>query len=267
MSLTSEEFFPKKRQRTSGIDRALQIMDLLQQRQQAQTCYEIAHQVGAPLSTVYSIVDDLVSKSLLERDSSGQIWFGPRLYYYGLTYSRHLDTLTIATQEMDILNQQCGEIVQICGRDGDTMVVLAMAEGRDHFHVASRVGTRIPLNWSASGRLLAGHLPMTERETLFAASAEPSPTGRAETDPVILARSAGEALAQRLSIQAGESDFSVACIAAPVCDTQGVCRVTVSIVVPASKVDQKDPDLRELVKACAEKVETRLGWKSPAPRI
>lgn len=266
MSVTIEEFSPKKRQRTSGIDRALQIMDLLQQRQQAQTCYEIAHQVGAPLSTVYSIVDDLVSKSLLERDVNGQVWFGSRLYYYGLTYSRHLDTLTIAAQEMELLNQQCGEIVQICGRDGDRMVVLAMAEGRDHFHVASRVGTRIPLNWSASGRLLVGHLPLAEREALFAASAEPSPTGRAETDPVILAKSAGELLAQRLSIQAGESDFSVACIAAPVCDAQGVCQITVSIVVPASKAEQRQPDLRELVQACASQVERRLGWQTPAPR-
>jgi len=260
MSLTIEDPSPKKRQRTSGIDRALQIMDLLQQRQVAQTSYEIAHQIGAPLSTVYSIVDDLVSKSLLERDSNGQIWFGPRLYYYGLTYSRHVDLLTVATQEMEALNQQCGEIVQICGRDGDKMVVLAMAEGRDHFHVASRVGTRIPLNWSASGRLLVGHLPQNEREALFSTSAEPSPTGRAETDAGVLAKSAGEALAHRLSIQAGESDFSVACIAAPVCDSEGGCQITVSIVVPMNKVEQASPDLRALVQESARKIETRLGW-------
>ena len=221
-----------KRQRTSGIDRAIQVLDLLQLQQQALTCYEIAKAVGAPLSTIYSVVDDLVSKAMLERQANGQVWFGPRLYYYGLSYSRHLDLLTIASEEMESLSQQCGEIIQICGRDGDKMVVLAMAEGHDHFHVASRVGTRIPLNWSASGRLLVGHLSQQEREALFNTSAPPSPTGRAETDPLLLAQSAATALKNRLSIQAGESDFSVACIASPICDTNGECRATVSIVVP-----------------------------------
>jgi DNA-binding IclR family transcriptional regulator len=251
----------QKRQRISGIDRAIQILDLLQQHQQPQTCYEIAKMVGAPLSTVYSVVDDLISKAILERQGNGQVWFGPRLYYYGLSYSRNLDLLTVASQEMAALNQQCGEIVQICGRDGDKMVVLAMAEGHDHFHVASRVGTRIPLNWSASGRLLVGHLDMTQKLALFAASAQPSPTGRAETDPQRLAESAELALRQRLSIQAGESDFAVACIAAPVCDGRGECHATISIVVPASKADQDTPCLRELVQRSAEKIEMRLGWR------
>ncbi|GDX04394.1 hypothetical protein [Buttiauxella sp. A111] len=33
---------------------------------------------------------------------------------------------------MELLNAQCGEVVQLCGRDNDAMVVLAMAEGHDH---------------------------------------------------------------------------------------------------------------------------------------
>jgi len=252
---------PQKRARTSGIDRALQVLDLLQQHQHPLTCYEMAKEAGAPLSTIYSVVDDLVSKSMLERQKNGLIWLGPRLYYYGLSYSRHLDLLTVAAQEMENLSETCGEVIQICGRDNDKMVVLAMAEGRDHFYVSSKVGTRIPLNWSASGRLLVGHLSEHERIELFTTSAPPSPTGRAETDPHLLAQSAAVALQQRLSIQANESDFSVACIASPICDTSGVCRATVSIVVPASKVDQTQPDLRKLAQSSAKTIEMRLGWR------
>lgn len=68
---------------------------------------------------------------------------------------------------------------------------------------------------------------------------------------------------QRLSVQAGESDFSVACIAATVCDTNGACQITVSIVVPFSKLEQTTPDLRQLVQLSAENIETRLGWRKP----
>ncbi|MBT9432867.1 IclR family transcriptional regulator [Candidatus Sodalis endolongispinus] len=162
----------KRRVRTSGVDRALQILDWLQRQQHPATSYEVAKGVGAPLSTIYSVVDDLVAKNLLERQENGTVWLGARLYHYGLTYARNLNLLSVATEEMLALSALCGETVQICGRDDDKMVVLAMAEGRDHFQVSSRVGTRIPLNWSASGRLLAGHLPLAYRLALFKRSAQ-----------------------------------------------------------------------------------------------
>jgi DNA-binding IclR family transcriptional regulator len=251
---------PQKRSRTSGIDRAMQVFDHLQAVQHPLTAYEIARGVGAPLSTVYAIIDDLVAKDLLTRDNAGQIWLGPRLYHYGLTYARNLDLLRVATHEMHELARLSGETVQVCGRDQDHMVVLAMEEGSDHFQVTSRVGTRSPLNWTASGRLLVGHLEEAELQAIFKRSASISPTGRAETDPGVLSAAAREALEQGLSIQAGESDFSVACIAAPIRDRQGVCQATISIVVPERKSHQKDPDLIALVKDSARRIEGLLGW-------
>ena len=253
---------PAKRSRTSGIDRALQIFDHLQGAEQSATAYEIAQAVGAPLSTIYAIIDDLVDKDLLTRDGNGLIWLGPRLYHYGLTYARNLDLLQVATHEMHELARASRETVQVCGRDQDNMVVIAMEEGADHFQVTSRIGTRSPLNWTASGRLLVGHLPEDELRTIFQRSARRSPTGRAELDPDVLARSAREALEQGLSIQAGESDFSVACIAAPIRDRSGACQATISIVVPESKVGQPDPDLIGLVRSSARRIEARLGWTS-----
>jgi DNA-binding IclR family transcriptional regulator len=251
---------PVRRSRTSGIDRAMQIFDHLQRMERAATAYEIAHAVAAPLSTIYSIIDDLVDKELLSRDDKGLIWLGPRLYHYGLTYARSVDLLAVATHEMHELARSSGETVQVCGRDQESMVVLAMQEGSDHFQVTSRVGTRSPLNWTASGRLLVGHLAEEELLALFRRCASTSPTGRAETDPRVLADAAHQALAQGLSIQAGESDFSVACIAAPIRDRSGACQATISIVVPERKVNQKDPNLIALVKASARQIERRIGW-------
>ena len=243
----------------SALDRVLQILDHLQDLGQPATAYELAKATGAPLSTVYVTVDDMVAKRLLDRASSGAVWLGPRLYHYGLTYARNLDFLTVATHEMNELSHTVGETVQVCGRDGDHMVVLAMAEGVGHFQVTSRVGTRVPLNWTASGRLLVGHLDEAERLEIFRRSATPSPTGRAETDPRVLAATSPRALATCLSIQQGESDYSIACIAAPIRDRDGACMATISIVVPEFKVGQSDPDLVEAVKTAASRIEDRLG--------
>ena len=252
---------PATRTRTSAIDRAVQILDALQDTNRPITAYEIARLVGAPLSTVYSIINDLVEKNLLARTPDGAIWLGSRLYGYGLTYASSLDYLAVAHEEMNRLSAQVGETVQVCGLEDGMMVVLQMAEGPGHFRVTSRVGSRVPLNWTASGRLLVGHLPDAERVAYFERYAKPSPTARAETRPDVLAKMAREALDAHLSIQIGESDASVACLAAPVLDQAGDCVFTISIVMPEAKALQSTERFGDELKVVAARIEARLGWQ------
>jgi DNA-binding IclR family transcriptional regulator len=252
---------PAPRTRASALDRAVQILDALQEVNRPTTAYEIAHRVNAPLSTVYSIINDMVEKSLLSRAPDGTIWLGSRLYGYGLTYAGSLDYLVVANEEMQRLSAEVEETVQVCGLEEGMMVVLQMAEGPGHFRVTSRVGSRVPLNWTASGRLLAGHLPDAERKAFFRQHAQPSPTGRAETRADVLAKAAREALDARLSIQIGESDASVACLAAPVLDRSGACVFTISIVMPEAKAEQGTERYTQAVQAVAARIETRLGWR------
>ncbi|MBZ6077750.1 IclR family transcriptional regulator [Microvirga puerhi] len=247
--------------RVSGIDRAIQILDYLRDNESPASAYAVAKAIGAPLSTIYTIIDDLAEKQLLQRRSDGSIWLGPRLYHYGLAYARSLDFLDVATHEMQELCRDVEETIQICGRDDDHMVVMAMADGPGHFRVISRVGTRVPLNWTASGRLLAGHLPDAERLVLFQRAARVSPTGHAEINPKALSDASAASLKERLSIQISESDFSVACVASPICDASGACVATMSIVLPEHKVVQARDRYADAVRSAAARVETVLGWR------
>jgi DNA-binding IclR family transcriptional regulator len=251
---------PGRRARVSGIERALQVLDVLREDGRPASAYAIAKALGAPLSTVYSIIDDLVDKRVLQRRADGSVWLGPRLYHYGLAYARSLDFLDVATHEMHDLSRAVGETVQVCGLDEDHMVVLAMADGPGHFRVTSRIGTRVPLNWTASGRLLVGDRPCAELEALFRRTARSSPTGRAETDPTVLARQSREALQERLCIQMSESDFSVACVASPIRDRIGACAATISIVLPDHKIRQGREGYVSAVRDAAARIEARLGW-------
>ncbi len=251
-----------RRSRVSGIDRAMQVIDYLYETGAPAGPYAIAKAIKAPLSTVYVIIDDLVEKNMLGRNADGSVWLGARLYHYGLAYARSLDFMSVTTREMHDLCRQANETVQVCGRDGDNMLVLAMADGPSHFQVASRVGTRVPLNWTASGRLLVGHLPEEERIELFKHCARTSPTGRAEIDAGVLSASAGKAFEERLSIQVAESDYAVACIASPVVDREGQCVATISIVLPEQKAVSDGNHYGEQVRAAAERIEKLMGWRN-----
>lgn len=247
------------RKRTSGIDRAIQVMDILTERQTAMSAYELAKSVGAPVSTIYRIVDDLVERDMLSRPDETRIWLGPRLMRYGLVYRSQMDMFSEAKREMQELSKRTGETVQVCARDDGMMVVIAMAEGEGHFRVTSDVGTRVPLNWTASGRLLLGHLPDEERIAAFKESAQPSETGVADVDPVQLAKQSREDYLNRLALQMGNSEYSVACIAAPIRDEDGICVSTMSIVLSEQRVRERLDDLTTEVQRAAEFVERAIG--------
>ena len=164
--------------------------------------YDLAQKTGAPASTIYKIVDELVERSMLTRTGENSVWLGPRLMRYGLTYRSHMNVFNEAKREMEALAERLGETIQICARDEDMMTVIGMSRGEDHFNVASDVGTRVPLNWTASGRLLLGHLDEHERVRIFRQIARPSTTGKAETDRVRLAELSG----RRVPRAAGRPD-------------------------------------------------------------
>jgi len=259
---SSEDGGKARRSRVSGIDRAIQVIDYLYETGAPAGAYAIAKAVKAPLSTIYAIIDDLVEKNMLARNDDGSIWLGARLYHYGLAYARSLDFMSVAMHEMHDLCRAAGETVQVCGRDDEHMLVLAMADGPSHFQVASRVGTRVPLNWTASGRLLVGHMPEEQRIDLFKRGARISPTGRATIDAKSLSDAARKAFEDRLSIQAGESDYSVACIASPIVDNRGDCVATISIVLPEQKVMADKTGYADRVKASAARIEQLMGWRN-----
>ncbi len=253
------------RGRTSGTERAFQIIESLVGLGEPATAYQVAKSLGAPLSTVYESIALLERLGILERrGGEGKYYLGPRLHFYGLAYSRGLETDEVFRREAEALSRATGENVQICVRDGDSMVVSVMVDGADQFHISSRPGSRTPLNWTASGRLLIGHLPPEERAGIFSRAA-PSPTGRAETDPAVLERICRESWRQGYSVQIAESDFAVACIAAPIVDPGGACVATVSLVVPENTAKHNGEDLAEKVTAAARNIERALGWNGSRP--
>jgi DNA-binding IclR family transcriptional regulator len=247
-----------KRHRVSGVDRAFQILDHLLERKEGARPVEIARAVGAPTSTVYEIVENLLLRRVLARDDEGHISLGPRLFHYGLAHSHATRLMPIAEREMRRLSLEIRESVQICGRDDGMMVVLGMVDGPGPFRVTSHVGTRVPLNWTASGLLLTGHLSLTERTELYRRVAQPSPTGKAKIDPAALASAAEEALRTGLSVQVSAADFGVACIAAPIIDSNGGCVATISIVLPEMRAGNERYACA--VRQSAQSIEAQLGW-------
>ena len=77
---------------------------------------------------------------------------------------------------------ECGETVQLSVLENDMMLVLLKEEGSHPVRIISRVGSRVPVNWAASGRLLVSDLDDNALTSLLSKSVRQSPTGRATVE-------------------------------------------------------------------------------------
>jgi DNA-binding IclR family transcriptional regulator len=147
------------RSRMSGLLRATQVLDRLVVEGKSTSAYDLAKAIHAPVSTIYGVVDALVQAGLLERDTAGAVWFGSRMYHYGLAYGRNVDLLREARIEMRRLSQELGETVQICARH-EGFVVIQLERFRPVLpgpSSAARAGRHLPAERGALGdRACAG---------------------------------------------------------------------------------------------------------------
>src|SRR4051812_41132878 len=73
--------------REKGLDRAVQILDFLHRHQRPIGIGDLAKQLGAPRSTIYTLVKSLTAVGFVEPvGDDGRIFFGKKLYLYGMDY-------------------------------------------------------------------------------------------------------------------------------------------------------------------------------------
>ncbi len=253
------------RSRMSGLLRATQVLDRLVVEGKATSAYDLAKAIHAPVSTIYGVVDALVQAGLLERDTAGAVWFGSRMYHYGLAYGRNVDLLREARAEMRRLANDLGETVQICARHEGFVVIQDMAEASRNLRVSSRIGARVPINWSVSGRFFLAHLPQQEQLEIFRQNAVPSATGRAPLDPGQFVALCEEARRLGYASQLSGTDEGIACIAAPITNASGICEMTISIIMPELRVRETLDSYAAAVREAAARIEARVGWRPFGP--
>lgn len=255
----------KRGSRTNGAERAFQIIECLVGLGVPATAYQVAKTLGAPFSSVYETIDLLERLDILSRKSEdGKVSLGPRLYFYGLSYLRGLDTALVYRREAENLCRLADANAQICVRDGDFMVVAAMCEGPDPYTISSRTGSRFSILWTASGRFLLHHLSLADIADIMSRT-DPAPSGRGHQDPVAFTREAREAWERGYWIQTAESDFAIACVAAPVIDPEGDCSATICLLVPEKAAKDRGGKLGAMVMAAARNIEKNLGWLAGGP--
>ena len=244
-----------------SVRRALDILETLLRCDEPLGVAEIAKTLSIPRSTTYGIVNVLCDARYLEWFSDGsKLFLGPKLLELGTAYRSKIDLLKSGAPVVQELRDATGETVQLSVLDADMLLVLMKEEGSHPVRIISRVGSRVPVNWAAGGRLIVSDLGDAELRRLLRQTVRASPTGKANLDIELLIRQVRRARQQGYSTELGEANDHAGCVAAPVIDASGHCIAAISIAAPEQRLKQTNrARLIAAVREAARQLSQRLG--------
>lgn len=218
--------------RARGLERAFEILDFLRISRMPANPNEIATHIKAPRSSVYELVNLLLGLGVLEySDNEGRVYLGRKLYFLGAAYEDHFDFMRDCDRVLAKVAEETRETAQFCMLDENKYTVLRMHEGARPFRISSDVGQRVPIPWTASGRLLLSHL--SDEEILSFIPPEDFQLVNGEwLEPQIFLDEVHAAREARAFTFDSIVDSFTHCFAVPVEGDDGIFSATVCLIAP-----------------------------------
>ena len=187
---------------------------------------EVARSTGDQRAAVYQRLVTLIEAGLIEQTEDGCFRLSLRFEYFAARATTQADLGARAQALLADIVSESGETASMAVLDGAEAVIVARAESSQLLRADLRVGTRLKVDASASGAALAAFATPDRQARLTGAGARlPS------QDEMLAIRTRGYAI-----FHPGAAG-SVAAVAAPAFDSQGICVAVIAVSGPASRFD------------------------------
>jgi DNA-binding IclR family transcriptional regulator len=251
LAVSKKSAAPAERQ--NGIDRVIDLLDALLHLRAPTKLSDLAKAMGAPRSTVYAIASRLIEADVLESiGEGGQVYFGKAVHLYGRAYAESNPLHRRCRDALERLATEHSATTQLCALRGNKYVVVDTRDGSGLFRITTDVGVEVPLPWTASGRLLLGHMSPADIRAFVPRKDFRLPDGRMlDADDFI--RDVARARREGKCVTTALSDRFTSCLAAPIHDRKGVPVATLCFVIPADSLrERRNALLEHLVTTARE---------------
>ena len=226
---------------------------------------ELSKELHLSKSHVHQLLKSLEEKGFAQRDSALQKYkLGFKLMELGDIVSRTLDVRSAAVPLMQALQRQVGGTVSLRVLDNDDLVILERIEPSDFLRVAYPVGTRLPYNHGAGGKVLLAFMDQEERKSLLRRKPLKKLTKKTITDPKRLELELGQIRKRGFALSKGEAVPGGAVgVAAPIRDSRETVTAALAVTMPATLVPSVSlPRIIRAAVSTAFRVSEALGYRN-----
>jgi IclR family KDG regulon transcriptional repressor len=244
-----------------AVERAMQILSSLDGENPERGVSEIAQATGLHKATTHRIVMTLLNCGFLERTADGERFrLGLRLVELGLGALRGLDLRRAAFPYMQQLVERFDETCDLGIFDRGRVLYVEVVHSEHSLTITTRVGRRLPVHCTASGKVFLAFLPSEVVEPIFSAPL-PVCTEKTITSPARL-REELEATRQRgYALDDEEFEVGIRAVSAPICDIDGNVIAAMSMPGPSKRLTpERIPEIAEALVETANAVSAHV-WR------
>ena len=168
-------------ERSGTVDKALRVLEVLHRARGPLALAELARALEIPKPTTHRLLASLLVAALVEQQADGRYALGVGLVRLGLG-ALALDPVVRASElELERAARELGETFFLVKARAGRLVVLSKVEGTGMLRVAPDVGSEVPVEVTASGRLYMALAPELLAGNPGAARVSPAAVKRART--------------------------------------------------------------------------------------
>lgn len=236
-----------------SVGRAFHLLHLMSEAGGQMSISALAAASGLPLPTIHRIIRTLTESGYVRQDASRQYTLGPRLVGLGESASRML--AAGAQPDLRELAEVAGETANMALYDGDRAVYVAQVPSHHSMRMYTEVGRRVHLHATGVGKALLSQMSDSAVGKLMTSTGMPPLTDRTITDVNVLLQVLAEIRERGHTVDDGEHEVGVRCVAVPVPEAPTLTAISVSgpeSRLTADVVDRVVPLLRETATAVAK---------------
>lgn len=180
---------------------------------------------------------------------------------YGSFVLRRFNIRDIAHDHLVDIMKRTGETVHLILKDGFEGVYIDKVEGEQSIPMVSRLGMKVDLYSTASGKSILAFVPEKElKEYLKIVELKPK-TPNTITNPRVLKRELEKIRKRGYAVDNEENEIGIMCVGVPIFDHNGYPVAGVSISGVARKfTEEKIEEYSDVLKEKAEEISRKLGY-------
>jgi len=249
-----------------SINRALLIVDIIAKSGDAGlSLTALAEKSGLPVSTVYRILENLISWQYILEDEFGFYKLGFELITLGSIAGNNINLKNIAHPHIAKLGELTRETVYLAVLDEDNAcaIYIDKIESKGNIKLAAGIGSRNRIHSTANGKILVSGLKNERIRELLSTAGMPALTESTITDTDTFLDEIDKVRTQGYAIDDIENEPGVRCVAAPILDDKNRIVGSVSLSGISSSVTLELIHLKYkfLIMETAQTISKNLGRK------
>ncbi len=248
-----------------SIVKALEVLEILAEREDGFRVTDLAERAGYPLSTTHRLLVTLIERGYVEQDPRTNRYFlGLKILSLQARAIRHRQIARQGFPHLTDLRQQLNETINLGIVSEKSVIYLETFASDSSLSFYLPPGTQMPLHCTAMGKVLLAHLAFNKQESLLSSLELKPLTPHTIASLSTLRTELARIVQQGYAVDNEEYALGVRCLAAPIRDHNSQVVAAVSVTALAKRMPrERDAEVAALLTRVCLDISQALGYQSP----